>query len=209
MFISLFIVQRVQNRKYSVHLARLFLICAAIFLLVGAGVLWVLNETGIIKGSFTNIFTAVFTVLGVVFAFSQLVVPSLSTNSNVMEAPIKATEKNDQDNQTYDLFLKQVKTELDNRNGKLVIRARKELLGRSIEVTKLPEVEPNNPLVVYVGLRTINGTSLYITTINSLKPGNYHIRLVPKKGYSDRSNDYNNSIIVTINRGQVSEVDWH
>src|SRR5260221_3155282 len=85
--ICLLIIQHVLNGRFSVRLVRIIFICAAIFLLVVAGIVWILNATGVIEGSLTNPFTAAFTVLGVVFVFCQLALPSVSTNTNASVAP--------------------------------------------------------------------------------------------------------------------------
>lgn len=61
--------RRRRRRRRLVYLTRFSLLCFVIFFMIGTGVLWVLSLVGIVATYWAAVFTAVFTVLGVLLSF--------------------------------------------------------------------------------------------------------------------------------------------
>ncbi len=83
---------------------RLLFISIAIVLLVGAGTVLILSVEGILQGSWTNLLTAVFVILGVLFTFLQWALPPLPISSAEPKTP-RGSSKSDEDIPRADITL--------------------------------------------------------------------------------------------------------
>jgi tetratricopeptide (TPR) repeat protein len=77
---------KTQERK-SLQEKRLIIAIVAILFLVGGATLWILNNQGIIQGSWSGILLIIFTVLGIVIGLFQWLFPVTATPSQQSIAP--------------------------------------------------------------------------------------------------------------------------
>lgn len=67
----------------SLSRTRVIFIFITLVLLIGSGIIWILNALGFIRGSWSPILAIVFAILGVAFAFLQWALPLDPTNASL------------------------------------------------------------------------------------------------------------------------------
>ena len=179
--------------------SRLFFTCITIFLLVGAGTAWILSNQGVIPNSWSSPLGTTFSILGVLFAFFQWMIPLPAAET---KAPVTSSGSN----QAQETFLKQIYDRISQGNGALVIYEKGDNVGKDIEL----RIRRKNSYGVYgwdsgsehhskanIVERFINGSSLIAAVFPDLTPDYYEVRS-PTFDLVD----------VTVLPGQVAEIDW-
>jgi hypothetical protein len=118
---------------------RLFFTGIALFLLVGAGVAWVLSNQGILQNSWASPFGIAFSVLGVLFTFVQWTLPLPSSETKVS---VPSAESGDAQGMLY----KQMYDRLTEENGALIIYEKRKNAGKNIRISSYSSSLSSTPL---------------------------------------------------------------
>src|SRR5690348_5974355 len=83
---------KTKERK-SLSEKRLIIAIVAILFLVGGATLWILNNQGIIQGSWSSVLLIIFTVLGIVIGLFQWLFPitAASSQQSIVPSPTPST----------------------------------------------------------------------------------------------------------------------
>ena len=110
---------------------RLFFTGIALFLLIGVGVIWILSNQGTIQNSWAPSFGITFSVLGVLVAFAQWLLPLSSSETKISVTSAESS-------QAQGILLKQIHDRLTGENGVLVVYEKKKNVGKNIRVSHHP-----------------------------------------------------------------------
>ena len=209
-------IQTQEQKQYKSRPYRRLAFALITFLfLLAAGVIWILNIQGIIKGPWSSILAVVFIILGVAFTLFQWLLPfSPESFKSSVTSYIQHSEKPpilNEENPTSMPHLTQadaidrvnIRTQMqsiasalgvDENKGALVVYAAKRLL---IDLYTTSQVPPSISLQT-VEKHIVNGHPLWGAFFRSLKPGDY-------VAYDQ---DHNHLERVTISAGKITEVDW-
>ncbi len=200
-----------KSRPYS-RLA--FALMTFLFLLV-AGVIWILNIQGIIKGPWSSILAVVFIILGVAFTLFQWLLPFspesfkssvtshvkhseklpiLNEENPISMSPLTQTDAIDRENICAEVQSVASALGVDENKGALVVYTARRLL---IDLYTTSQVPPSIS-VQTVEKHIVNGLPLWGAFFRSLKPGNY-------VAYDQ---DHNHLERVIISAGKITEVYW-
>lgn len=165
---------------------RLFFTGFTLFFLVIAGAAWGLSNGGIIiQNSWAPFLGTAFSVLGVLIAFIQWLVPLPSSD------PTPSTESA-KSSHAREIFRKRIYDELSRGTGAIVIYENKDNKGENISASFNGQYLGAN-----IVERIVKGYPIFAAVFPGLNPGTYGIR----------SPSYRHEQI-TVFSGQVSEVDW-
>lgn len=156
--------------------------------LVGAGAAWVLSNQRIIPNTWAPPLGTTFSVLGVVVAFFQWVLPLPSSET-------KPTEDSAKSSRARGIYNKQIYERLAQGYGALVIYEKSLNVGKNVTAShsdgnKTERVEAN------VVEQMVNDYPLCTAVFPHLRPDTYFI-------YGTGSSEH-----ITVFPGQVAEVDW-
>ncbi len=176
-----------RSRQPSIRLL-LKVLCALV--LLGAALLWILNQESIIAGPWATVLSVSCTMLGVLFAFFQWQMPFSGA-----VAPLPSTLTSAQDS----LFSIPHSLGVNKRRGALVVKARKKDLGATIHLCSgfTPTLLTTKVAANITARETGNGL-VFVALFPALEPGNYTVFLptIPCHAF------------VTIRAGQVAHIDW-
>lgn len=152
--IQTFLVKQPVSKTIHPVSSRSSFIYATTLLIVGTGVVWILNLASVIKGNWTILLFAILIALSIFLAF-------------FLWAYI--------DDLAYEMYLSEVRDQLRKKpeTGAVVVRARKKLLGQEVRIGYDK---------TFVCLQRRNGHAIYIAALTNLKYNdNYAVKLVQKK----------------------------
>lgn len=185
--------------KGILHSYARLILAGIIFLFLACGAaIWVLNIEDIIRGPWSNIVVAIFTLLGVVFTFFQWLLPLSSRERE--RAQINLTNISSTHEPSASITLEQIADiipQAGDHTGTLVVYTKKELRGESINLCRgllLPSFHSASNIVK----RTVNRHAVFVAIFLHLEPDVYVIY----------DNLYKRSARITIFAGQIAEVDW-
>jgi len=183
--------------------------------LLAAGVIWILNIQGIIKGPWSSILAVVFIILGVAFTLFQWLLPFspesfkssvtsyikhsekppiLNEKNPIFMPPLTQTDAVDRENIHAEIQSIASALGVDENKGALVVYTARRLL---IDLYTTSQVPPSIS-VQTVEKHIVNGLPLWGAFFRSLKPGDY-------VAYDQ---EHNHLERVTIAAGKITEVDW-
>ncbi len=172
---------------------RLVLISIAIVFLAGVGTIWMVSIGSVLSG----ILSIVFTLLSILIAFLQW------QPQPRFEAQVQAKEVSvgGQGQRQFYEEIEGVVLEVNKRKSALIVYARKDLRGSTINLSfgfhnSLDSLKVDLALGM-IG-RKRKGSTIYTAVFSSLEPGNYTV-------YTD-SQEFMTK--VSIFPGRVEEIDW-
>jgi hypothetical protein len=176
-----------RSRWWRKHQALLAL-CVLFLLFVAA--LWIVSILGLFPYSWSTILSALFTVLGVIFALLQLYMQrTLATTSPSFQAsssPQQLTSRISFGGSS-------------KRKGTLLVLVKKRYLGSTMYLCRGFIETPATPVrAANVVERWIDGSPLFVALFPAVEPGNYTV-------YWDRQG---HGAFITVDAGQTAEIDW-
>lgn len=159
-----------------------------LFFLIGAGAAWILSTQSIISNAWATSLGATFSILGVVVAFFQWVLPLPSSDAKTPAVAGKSSY-------IQEIFRQQISDQLAAGHGALIVYEKRGNVGKNIHA------DINQANIVE---RTIDGHPLVAAVFRNLEPGNYHVRQEHYPAYDLR----NKSKTITVPSGDAAEVDW-
>ncbi len=209
-------IQTQEQKQYKSHpFSRLAFALITFLFLLAAGVIWILNIQGIIKGPWSSILAVVFIILGVAFTLFQWLLPfspesfkpsvmsyiKHSENFPILNeenpTPMPPLTQNDSiDRENIRTQIQSIASALgiDENKGALVVYTARRLL---IDLYTTSQAPPSISMQT-AEKHIVNGLPLWGAFFRSLKPGDY-------VAYDQ---DHNHLERVTIAAGKISEVDW-
>jgi hypothetical protein len=176
------------------HHKRLFqkriLIPGILLLLISGVIVWILNAIGLFLGPWSNILLIVFTGLGVIIPLllwwwsSPVGIVSETQSPSFVQQHLSSI---------------QAHLGVSKRKGALIVKVEKTLRGATVYLYRGFDRDDLHPdKASNIILRKIDGSLTCIALFTALEPGNYTILV------SDTELKTN----VTIQAGQVAEIDW-
>ncbi len=199
--------QRWQDKQISLgDLVRLSFFIIVILLILGLGVIYILNVLIAPNPSVgsASIFSAIFIVLGVLFAFIQIVVAfrkaSQTSLPSIPNPPLASFI--DKDKAALATFQKEVENDLQYKSGTgaIIIVTIEQMLNKQIIVINYwtQTIEMEVPVVT----RTYNGHTIYVA--KALRaPGVYNLTCPTASRVPIRTVQ-----MADIAEGQVTQLDW-
>lgn len=193
-------LQEPQEKKRFRRKRLTLLIVVILPLLIGATI-WVLSVQGLITGSWSGVFGAIFTAVGAVFT----VIGVIYTLFQPHQPPLDEVPSISANASTRQRHMLRVRTRLETtlgaskRKGSLIVLGNRRLSGVTIHICHgfdqngIPAEMASN-----IVLRMVDGSPTYAAVFPTLKPGNYTVSAHPQ---GPRAN-------VTIRAGQIEEIDW-
>jgi hypothetical protein len=143
-------------------------------------------------------------VLGVLFAFLQLLSKGSSETSVTSRLEVSTTPVNlntdKPEPQNYSVLVEGIDLGITKRKGAIVVYANKNLRGKTVDLyAGFPGFEKDVKLHSTDNIveRTVSGQPVFTAVFQSLEPGNYTVTTGIK--YYNR---------LTVYAGKASEVDW-
>ena len=156
-------------------------------------IFWILNIEEVIKGSWSSVIAAVFTVLGVLLALLQWYTQLFPDHPVAPVSPLPYVQSH---------LVPQIEglnLGIDEQKGALIVKASKHLRGATIHLCRgFDPGRLKTDAASNIIEREVNGHNMFVGIFPSLEPGNYSVHA--------RSLEYIAKI--TVYAGQVTEVDW-
>jgi hypothetical protein len=166
------------------------LILLCLFILFGTLLLWILNLESIISGPWAAILSALYTVVSILVAFLQWVMP----RPHSVEPPSSSMGGQ------FTLFNSPSSLGVSRRRGALIVKTRKNDLGTTIHLCSgFTSTPRTTEVAANVSQHTSEEGVVFNALFPALEPGNYTVFL--------QASSLN--AFVTIRTGQIAHVDWH
>lgn len=182
-------IQEQQHQKQRTWKFFLFL-GISLFLLISGAVVWILNIAGFLTGPWSNILPVIFTTFGVIIPLLQWLLPSQGKTRGGTP-PFFLIQRYLPEEQT--LF------GAGKRKGALIIIVGKEFRGAPVHLYRGFDRDDLHPdRATNIVLRKIDNIHAGVGFFTALEAGNYTVFMC---GEEQKTN-------VTIQAGQIAEVDW-
>lgn len=179
-----------EKRRMQKRLAFLRII---VLLILGGAIIWILNIQGIVPGPWSSIFSAVFTVIGVIVALLPWHQPSPARISRgPLSLPLFQPRM-------PNVPLEETNLGVNRRKGALIVKVRKKLVGSTVYLCHgFDNPVSSADVASNVVVRMVGHSPTFVAIFTALEPGNYSVSV---HSTEQRTN-------VTIKAGQVAEIDW-
>ena len=179
---------------------RLALLIIIVLPLIAGACLWILSITGLINGAWSSLFAAIFTavgaistVVGVISAFSrENQRPSVKTSSIPPLTPLLRER-------TPTVSLTEINLGVNRRKGALIVKVGRKHSGATVNLCHgFDQDDSRVDIASNVVLRMVDGSPTLVALFPAVEPDNYTASIPPAGLWAN----------VTIQAGQVMEIDW-
>jgi len=161
--------------------------------IIGGAIIWILNIQGLVTGPWSSIFSVLFTVLGALVALLQW--HQQSPTAIPLSPHVQSLSRQGMPQ----VQLEDTHLGVNRRKGALLVKVKKKLVGSTVDLCcGFDSPATCADVVSNVVVRRVHETPTSVALFPALSPGNYTV-VIPATG--QRTN-------VTIQAGQVAEIDW-